>query len=364
MKNFTIWVGIDDHADSIKVSVFGSVGSEPLERLEVVPDDRGLRQLVRRLRVRGRAVRCVYEAGPCGYELYRYLRQHGIGCEVAAPALTPRRPGQKVKTDRRDADKLARLHRAGELTLIRVPDEEQEALRDLVRAREDAKEDLLRRRHRLSKFLLRHGQRYRQGQNWTQRHWSFIRSIHFDDVHAQAVLEEYVLAIAEQVEQIKRLDSLMGEASRRPEYAEKVGRLKVLRGVATTTALTILSETGDLRRYAGARQLMGATGLVPSEHSSGARRRQGGITKTGNAHLRRVLIEAAWHYRHRPWPGPGIRTRRAGQPETVLAIARKADGRLHQKYRRLVHRGKRPSEAVVAVARELAGFVWAIGQAS
>ena len=363
MKDSTIWVGIDDHADTLEVSVFGSSGSEAIERFELMPDERGLRQLIRRLKGRGSDVRCVYEAGPCGYELYRYLRGRGIRCDVAAPALTPRRPGEKVKTDRRDAEKLGRFHRAGELTLIRVPDEGQEALRDLVRAREDAREDLLRRRHRLSKFLLRHGHRYRQGQNWTQRHWAFIRSIRFDQIHAQAVLEEYVLAIVEQVEQVKRFDALMEEASRQPEYAEKIGHLKVLRGVATTTALTILSETGDLRRYTGARQLMGATGLVPSEHSSGSRRRQGAITKTGNAHLRRVLVEAAWHYRHRSSPGPGIRARRAGQSQVVVAIARRADVRLHQKYRRLIARGKRPSQAVVAVARELAGFLWAIGQA-
>ena len=272
MKDSTIWVGIDDHADSCKVSIFGSSGSEALARFEVVPDDRGLGQLARRLKGFGSDVRCVYEAGPCGYELYRYIRGRGLSCEVAAPALTPRRPGEKVKTDRRDADKLGRFYRAGELTLIRVPDGGQEALRDLVRAREDAKEDLLRRRHRLSKFLLRHGHRFRQGQNWTQRHWAFIRSIHFDEAHAQAVLEECVLAVAEQVEQVKRFDQLMEEASQQPQYAEKIGHLKALRGVATTTALTILSETGDLRRYARAGQLMGATGLVPSEHSTGSRR--------------------------------------------------------------------------------------------
>lgn len=364
MKDSTIWVGIDDHADSLKVSVFGTSGSEALGRFEVVPDDRGLRHLVRRLKILGTDVRCVYEAGPCGYELYRYLRGRGLECEVAAPALTPRRPGQKVKTDRRDADKLGRFYRAGELTVIGVPDEGQEALRDLVRAREDASGDLLRRRHRLSKFLLRHGHRYRQGKHWTQRHWAFIRSIRLDQVHAQTVLEEYVRAIAEQVEQVQRFDRLMEEASHQAPFAQKIGHLKVLRGVATTTALTIVSEAGDLRRYTGARQLMGATGLVPSEYSSGTKRRQGAITKTGNAHLRRVLVEAAWHYRHRPGPSPRIRARRAGQPETVLTIARRADIRLSQKYRRLVARGKRPSQAVIAVARELAGFVWAIGQTS
>jgi len=364
MKDSTFWVGMDVHADSVVVSVFSAKGSEPVERFEVVPDGRGLARLVRRLKARGSKVRCVYEAGPCGYEPQRLLASRGLICEVAAPSLIPRRPGDRVKTDRRDADKLGRLYRAGELALVSVPDPKLEALRDLLRAREDAQEDLLRRRHRLSKFLLRHGHRYRDGQNWTQRHWVFIRSIRFQDAHAQAVLEEYVMAVEEQLEQIRRFDRHIEEASQRPEHAAKVDRFKVLRGVGTTTALTILSETGDLRRYPKAPQFMSATGLVPSEHSSGSQRRQGAITRTGNAHLRRVLVEAAWHYRHRPTPSPAIRRRRDGQPEPVLAIARRADSRLNRKFRRLTARGKRSTQAAVAVARELAGFVWAIGQIS
>jgi len=355
---------MDVHADSVTVSVFSTKGSEPVERFEVVPDDRGLARLVKRLKARGARVRCVYEAGPCGYELQRYLSRRGVVCEVAAPSLVPRRPGERVKTDRRDADKLGRLYRAGELSLVAVPDPKLEALRDLLRAREDAREDLLRRRHRLSKFLLRHGHRYRDGQNWTQRHWSWIRSIHFQDVHAHAVLEEYVIAVDEQLEQVKRFDRLIEEASQKPEHATKVDRFKTLRGVGTTTAMTLLSETGDLRRYLKASQFMSATGLVPSEHSSGSQRRQGAITRTGNAHLRRVLVEAAWHYRHGPSPSLAIRKRRDGQPELVRTIARRADSRLHGKFRRLTARGKRSTEAAVAVARELAGFVWAIGQIS
>jgi transposase len=362
MKNSTFWVGFDWHADSVKASVFSATGSEPVERFEFVPDERGLARLRRRLSAYGSRVQCVYEAGPCGYELQRYLGRHRLHCEVAAPSLIPRRPGDRVKTDRRDADKLGRLYRAGELTLVPVPDESQEALRDLLRAREDAGEDLLRRRHRLTKFLLRRGYRYREGNAWTQRHWAWIRSIHFDDLHSQTVFEEYLAAVTEELEQVSRFDQFVEQASRSPEYAANAARFQSLRGVATRTALTILAETRDLRRYAKASQFMSATGLVSSEHSSGDRRRQGAITKTGNAHLRRVLVEAAWHYRHRPSISPTLQRRRKGQPLSVLSIARKAEIRLHRKYQRLIARGKRSTQAAVAVARELAGFVWAIGQ--
>lgn len=362
MKDSTIWVGLDWHADSVVGSVFAATGSEPLERFEVIPDQRGLARLVGRLKRLGRDVRCVYEAGPCGYEPQRTLAKAGIACAVAAPSLIPRRPGDRVKTDRRDADKLGRLYRAGELTLITVPDASQEALRDLIRAREDAKVDLLRRRHRLGKFLLRHGHRYRDGSAWTQRHWNWIRSIHFEQSHSQAAFEQYQAAVVEELEQVARFDQLLEDAANAPELAAKTSRFQTLRGVATRTALTLIAEVGDLRRFSKASQFMGATGLVPSEHSSGGQRRLGAITKTGNAHLRRVLVEAAWHYRHRPRKSHKPEHRRLGQPPAVLAIARKAEVRLHRKYSRLIYKGKRSTQAVIAVARELAGFIWAIAQ--
>jgi transposase len=290
------------------------------------------------------------------------LARAGIACTVAAPSLIPRRAGDRVKTDRRDADKLGRLYRAGELTLVTVPEEGHEALRDLVRAREDASVDLLRRRHRLSKFLLRHGHRYRDGKAWTQRHWAWIRAIHFTQPHSQAVLEEYQAAVVEQLEQLARFNQLLQQAADLPELAAKASPFQTLRGVSTRTALTVLAEVGDLRRYAKASHFMSATGLIPSEYSSGNRRRQGAITKTGNAHVRRVLVEAAWHYRHRPGPSRDLSRRRLGQPLPVISIARKAEARLHRKYQRLTSRGKRSTQAVVAVARELAGFLWAIAQ--
>ena len=351
MRDLTFWVGLDWHADSVVVSVFGAEGTEPVERFEVVPDQRGMRRLIGRLRKLGGEVRCVYEAGPCGYQPQRSLTRASIVCEVAAPSLIPRRPGQRVKTDRRDADKLGRLYRAGELTCVRIPDASQEALRDLVRAREDVTADLLRRRHRLSKFLLRHGHRYRDGRAWTQRHWSWMASIHFDQDHAQAVFEEYQASVVEALEQVARFDRLLEEAARPPEVAARIVAFEAFRGVSTRTALTLLAEAGDLRRYRKASQFMGAVGLVPSEHSSGGQRRQGAITKTGNAHLRRVLVEAAWHYRHRPGFSRDLNRRRTGQPACVLSIARRAETRLYRKYRRLMDRGKRSTQAVVAVAR-------------
>jgi transposase len=362
MKDSTLWVGLDWHADTVTASVFGASGSEPRERFEVVPDARGLARLIRWLKRLGRDVRCVYEAGPCGYEPQRILARAGIACAVAAPSLIPRRPGERVKTDRRDADKLSRFYRSDELTLITIPGESQEGLRDLVRAREDVAADLLRRRHRLSKFLLRHGHRYRDGNAWTQRHWNWIRSIHFSQPHAQAVFEEYQAGIAEALEQRARFDRHLEEASRAPEIAAKTAHFQTLRGISTRTAVTLIAECGDLRRYPKASKFMGSTGLVPSEHSSGGQRHQGAITKTGNAHLRRVLVEAAWHYLHRPGRSPVLTRRRQGQPLPVLSIARKADVRLHRKFQRLIYRGKRSTQAVVAVARELAGFLWAIAQ--
>lgn len=281
---------------------------------------------------------------------------------MVAPSLIPKKPGDRVKTDKRDAEKLARSHRAGDLTTIHVPTAAQEALRDLVRAREDAKEDLLRRRHRLSKFLLRQGLRY-AGKSWTKAHWAWIRAQRFEDENAATVLSEYLIAIEQELERISRLDQRIEEESHAPAIAPMIDRLKALRGVDTITAMTLVSELIDLNRFATPKELMAFVGLVPSEHSSGRKRRQGSITKTGNAHVRRVLVEAAWHYRHPPTGGgAAIRKRREGQPPKIVETARKAEMRLHRKYRRMIARGKNRGTTAAAVARELTGFVWAIGR--
>jgi transposase len=364
MENHSIvWVGMDTDAKNNQIALYRGWEGEPAEEWVAGMDGKGIKQLIQRLKRETGEVRCVYEAGPCGYPLARRLREAGIGCDVIAPSLTPRKPGDRVKTNRRDARNLGRLYRAGELTVIEVPHEAQEAVRDLTRAREDVREDLTRRQHRLSRFLLRHGYSWREGERWTQKHWRWVRSIRFDDPNLQTVFDESIRSVEQSQEQLKTYNAHIEENARKPEYEKKVARYQALRGVQTITAMTIVAEGGDLRRYATAPDFMGSTGLVPSEYSTGDRERRGKITKTGNAHLRRVLVEAAWHYRHRPISGRTVKRRRQSQAAAIVTIGERADQRLHRKFRKLVDRyNKKPAIAAVAVARELAGFIWAIGQ--
>src|SRR4030042_4132861 len=273
------------------------------------------------------------------YHLGRFLETKRIHCDVVAPSLIPKKPGDRVKTDKKDAEKIPRSHRMGDLPAIHVPTPAQEALRDLLRAREDANEDLVRRRHRLQKFLLGQGRRF-EGKSWTRDHWRWIRAQKFEYRNSETVLCEYIAAI---------------------DIVPAIARLKALRGVDTLTAMTILSELIDLNRFDSPRKLMGFVGLVPGEYSTGGKQWRGSITKSGNSHVRRVLVEAAWHYRHSPrTPGAAIKKRREGQTPEVIETARKAELRLYKKFRRLVRRGKNTTVAATAVARELAGFVWAI----
>lgn len=363
MKNdITHWIGMDVHADNIQVAVFRGNEREPREEFETGSDSRSLKRLLKKLSALPGKVRCVYEAGPCGYELQRFLSSNGVSCDVAAPSLIPKRAGDRVKTDRRDAKKLGHLYRSGELTTITIPTKDQEAVRDLVRAREDALEDVRRKRHQLEKFLLRHGYRYGGGRPWTLAHSKWLGEIRFEDVFLKTVFEEYQIGVDQALEQLQRLTLAVTEISKTVEYKKPAESLMTLRGFQTLTAMTVLSECGDLRRFGTASEFMASVGLVPSEYSSGAKTCRGSITKTGNAHVRRVLVEAAWHYRHKPVAGKAIKTRRAGQPSAVVSVAQKADVRLNRKFRRMTDRGKRSTLAAVAVARELAGFVWAIGQ--
>ncbi len=362
MKNLTNWIGIDDHARIWTIAHYRGEDQEPAREWELEPSESGYRKLIGWLKELKGTVRIVYEAGPCGYEMYRRLRRSGLECDVAAPSLTPRRPGDRVKTNRRDARKLARMLRAGELTLIVVPDSRQESVRDLVRAREAANTDLLRSRHRLSKLLLRYGHRYGEGRAWTGRHWAWIKRIELAEPSSREVMRLLIRTIEQQVELVADYERLIKEIAESPEYAPLVGGLGVLRGVDWLTAMTLLAELGDLRRFATAAQLMGALGLVPSEYSTGEKTRRFSITKTGNAHARRVLVEAAWHYRRSLSAGPRIRARRKGKPEELLTIAERCERRLPRRFARLTSRGKRSTVATVAVARELAGFIWAIGQ--
>jgi transposase len=311
-------------------------------------------------------LRVCYEAGPCGYTLYWQLTRAGISCVVIAPTLIPVKAGDRVKTDRRDAEKLARSFRSGDLTPVWVPDAAHEALRDLVRAREAAKKDQLRARHRLQKFLLRHGQRPPAGTAaWTEKYRRWLSTVRFDAPAQEATRADYVAEVEHVRERIGRLERALDEAVEATPAAMRavIDALQALRGIAKLAAVTIVAEVGRLSRFAGPRQLMGYSGAVASEHSSGPRVRRGAITKTGNAHLRRIVVEAAWSYRHRPAIGPTLRQRQAGQSAAVTAIAWKAQERLHGRYRRLLARGKVKQQVVTAIARELLGFIWAIGVA-
>ena len=358
------FVGLDVHAETIAVAVAEPSGE--VRSLGLIPNrPESIRRLVRKLEP-VEQLRFCYEAGPTGYVLYWQLTALGAKCEVVAPSLVPRKPGDRVKTDRRDALKLARCYRAGDLTPVWVPDDAHEALRDLVRAREAAKGDLLRARHRLSKFLLRHGWRRPESikSPWTNAHLEWIkRKVHFEQLAQEIALSDYVHQVEHLVARIERLDQAVLEAARSapPEMRAVIEALQALRGIAQVTAVTIVAELGQISRFAKAMQLMGYSGLVPSEDSSGERQRRGAITKTGNAHLRRGIVEAAWAYQFRPWLGGYLLKRQVGLSEEVKEIAWKAQHRLHARYRKLLAQGKNKPQIVTAVGRELLGFVWAIG---
>jgi transposase len=357
------FLGLDVHADTIAAAVAEPDGE--VRPLGIIPNrSESIRKLVTKLGPL-KEIKTCYEAGPTGYVVYWQLTQLGVACEVIAPSLVPTKAGDKVKTDRRDAAKLARSYRAGDLTAVWVPDAEHEALRDLVRALEDAKQDQHRARQRLGKFLLRHGQRPPQDvkKNWTQKYITWIKEkVHFEQSAAEATLLDYVHEVEHMAERIERLDKAIDEAIEKApeEMRAVVAALQALRGVAKTTAVTIVAELGQLSRFPNPRQLMGYSGLVSSEFTTGNRVRRGQITKTGNAHLRRVIGEAAWAYQHRPWVGGALLKRQQDLDQEIKDIAWKAQWRLHTRYKKLSGRGKNKNQVVTAVGRELLGFVWAI----
>ena len=356
------FIGLDVHAETIAVAVAEPDGE--VRSLGMIPNrEESIRKLVKKLGPVPQLRMC-YEAGPTGYVLYWALTALGVACEVVAPTLVPVKAGDRVKNDRRDALKLARSYRAGDVTPVWVPDAAHEALRDLVRAREAAKKDQLRARHRLGKFLLRHGRRPPTVMNpWTQAHLAWIKTVHFPHAAQEATLLDYLHEVEHVVDRIGRLERAIDEAVQTAPARMRavIEALQALRGIALVSAVTIVAEVGTLSRFATPRQLMGYSGAVASEDSSGPRIRRGGITKTGNAHLRRIVIEAAWAYRYRPAIGPTLRARQAGASEAVKAMAWKAQHRLHHRYGHLIARGKCKQETVTAVGRELLGFIWAIG---
>jgi transposase len=303
-------------------------------------------------------IRIFYEAGPCGYALQRQVTTSRVSCDVVAPALIPRKPGERVKTNRRDARKLAELGRAGLLTAVQPPTPEDEAVRDLARARDDAREDLQRCRHRLGKLLLRRGLHF-AGKNWTRAHRRWIDTLTWTHPAERAVVEDYLLAIDQLEARLAALDERLTETAQADPYRQPVGWLRCFRGIDTLTAMLILAELHDFRRFSSAPALMAYLGLVPGEDSSGEKHRRGRITRTGNTLVRRLLVETAWHYHHRPSVGITLMRRRKGQPGRVIAIADKAQQRLCRRFRKLAAEHKPAPKIVVAIARELAGFLWA-----
>jgi transposase len=351
-------IAFDQHAATTVAAVL-LPGQQTPALYSLTSDTPAILRFVKRVQGQG-AVRCCYEAGPCGFELQRALTRHGITCDVIAPALIPRRPGDRIKTDRRDAGQLAVLYRAGALTAIHIPTEHEEAARDLLRCREDIRADLLRARHRLSKFLLRHGRRFTATKKtWSKRHDAWLRAQTWPLPALDQTHRAYLRTVDEAVARLRAVEEDLRALLDLEPLRARVHRLRCFRGIDDLTALTIAAELGDARRFVTAPRIMAFVGLIPSEHSSGTKQARGAITKTGNAHLRRVLVEAAWHYRHHPFVGDILRARQRGAPAAIIAQAWTAQQRLHRRYRRLAARGKPKQHIVTAVARELTGFVWA-----
>lgn len=358
MKDVTRYVGIDAHKKDLFIAMLIGSGKMPVT-WTVANEPQAVRRLVRKLeRDASGPVQVCYEAGPCGYALQRQMTTARVSCQVIAPALIPRKPGERIKTNARDARKLAELHRAGLLTEVRPPTPEEEAVRDLCRARDDAREDLQRSRHRLRKLLLRRGLHFR-GRNWTRARRQWIHSLTWAQPAERVVVDDYQLAIDHLEARLIELDTRLSEIAQTDPYREPVGWLRCFRGIDTLTAILILAELHDFRRFPSARALMAYLGLVPGEDSTGDKHRRGRITRTGNTLVPRLLVETAWHYQHRPSIGVALVKRRKGQPGRVIAIADKAQQRLCRRFRRLTEQHKPAPKVAVAIARELTGFLWA-----
>lgn len=352
-STMTVVVGLDVHARSVRLAAVRA--DELLEERTLPYDEEAVERALRRWP----GVRCCYEAGPTGFGLQRHLVARGIDCVVVAPGLVPQRPGDRIKTDSRDARKLARLLAGGLLEPIHVPSRELEAARDLVRAREDARLDRMRDRHRLSKFCLRHG-RMLPTSSWTVARRTWLSEQQFEFVAQQQTFDTYVHTVDLVDRRIEQLERAIRETAEQQPWQGLVARLRCLRGVDTLTALSLVTEIGDFSRFKTAEQFMAFVGLVPSEHSSGERRTQGSITKVGNSHVRRLLVESAWHARRRPTVGYELARRQRGQDAVVVERAWRCQQRLYSRWQRMTARSKPQQKIVVACARELAGFVWAI----
>lgn len=360
MNQYSKYVGMDVHKEKIMVAVAAAGNGEAVYYGEIQNDPDAIAKMIRKVAGKDKVVAFCYEAGPCGYGLYRQIRDLNCQCDVVAPSLIPRKTGDRVKTDRRDSISLARLYRAGELTSVWVPDKLQEGMRDLTRAREDMKEIERHCRQRLGAFLLRHGKKYSGKSKWTQTHFRWLEEIKFENTVQQIVFQEYIDMVKKAQMRVADMEAQMRQAINEWAMKPVVEGLMALRGVSFITAMTIVAEIGDLSRFDSPRQLMAHLGLVPSEYFSGGRCKRGSITKTGNGHVRRVLVEAAWCYRLPARKTAKLQRKAEKTSEAVQAIAWKAQKRLCSRFWHHVHRGKLTVQSCTAIARELSGFVWAI----
>lgn len=361
MKNFTTFIGMDVHKETIAVAIAGEEGV-PRYYGEIMNTPEALTKLIKKVAGKKAHTAFCYEAGPCGYGVYRQITGMGYRCDVVAPSLIPKKVGDRVKTDRRDAVMLTRLHRAGELTAVWVPGLEQEAIRDLTRAREDIKGMERHARQRLSGFLLRHNKKYSGKSKWTPGYFRWLETVSFESSVQQIVFQEYVDMVKQLQGRVASIEEEMRKALTGWSLGPVVEALMALRGVNLVTAMTVVAEIGDMSRFESPRQLMGHLGLVPSEHSSGSRQKRGGITKTGNGHVRRVLTEASWSYRLPARKTAHLQRKAEKTSESVQAIAWKAQKRLCKRYWYLIHKGKLTVQTCTAIARELVGFIWAIAR--
>ena len=363
MAKRSMFVGMDVHKDSIDLSVAEEGREGEVRHYGVIAGElEALAKVVRAVQAPDRRLRFVYEAGPCGFGIHRYLTGQGQDCAVVNPSSMPKRSGDRIKTDRRDSQALARLHRAGELTAIYIPTADDEALRDLVRAREDAVGLSTQAKHRLKAFLLRQGRRYPGRAGWTRPYRRWLADLSFPLAPQHIALQEYRDTIDETERRVERLTDQLRQLTPTWRWAPVVDALQALRGVSFVTAVGLVAEFGDIRRFQHPREIMAFLGLVPSEYTTGPRVRRGGITKAGNPHARRLLAEAAWAYQGIPRIGRQMLYRQELLPKPICAIAWKAQLRLTSRFRKLVARGKAKPKVATAVARELTGFIWAIAR--